>query len=143
MPDQVTNYKCPKCGGPLHFDSAEQKLKCDYCDSVFEVAEIEEMYADANLAAIEANDVYAAPEQRDGSYDVDARTDIYTIGRILEELSPHQSFFLSKPKVVTLHRSFSNSRAILGSSPFPMAVPFSGSMDRYCPKVSSISSRSR
>ena len=44
MPTQVTNYQCPACTGPMHFDSAEGKLKCDYCGSTFEVAEIEALY---------------------------------------------------------------------------------------------------
>ena len=26
MPTQVTNYQCPACTGPMHFDSAEGKL---------------------------------------------------------------------------------------------------------------------
>ena len=86
MPDQVTNYKCPKCGGPLHFDSAEQKLKCDYCDSVFEVAEIEEMYADANLAAIEANDVYAAPDYLEWTEDEAQHMRAYTCPSCSAEL---------------------------------------------------------
>lgn len=33
---EVLEYKCPACGGPLHFDSATQRLVCDYCDSSFE-----------------------------------------------------------------------------------------------------------
>lgn len=28
-------YKCPACGGALAFDSASQKLKCPFCDSVY------------------------------------------------------------------------------------------------------------
>lgn len=53
MPDQITNYKCPACGGPLHFDNASQDLACDYCGSHFPVAQIEAMYAqhDASAAA--------------------------------------------------------------------------------------------
>ncbi len=54
MPEQVTNYQCPACTGPLHFDSTLGKLKCDFCESVFETAEIEKMYADANRRAAEA-----------------------------------------------------------------------------------------
>ena len=54
MPDQVTNYKCPACGGPLHFDPESQKLKCDFCGSVFEPAEISEQYSEANAAAAAA-----------------------------------------------------------------------------------------
>ena len=55
MPEQVTNYQCPACTGPLHFDSTLGKLKCDFCESVFETAEIEKMYADANRRAAEAS----------------------------------------------------------------------------------------
>ena len=38
MPSQVTNYQCPACTGPLHYDGASGKLKCDYCGSLYEVA---------------------------------------------------------------------------------------------------------
>ena len=31
----LSEYKCPACGGPLHFDSETQKMKCDYCGSSF------------------------------------------------------------------------------------------------------------
>ena len=53
MPDQITNYKCPACGGPLHFSNETQDLACDYCGSHFSVQEIEAMYAqhDASAAA--------------------------------------------------------------------------------------------
>ena len=53
MADQVTNYQCPSCGGPLHWDATEQKLKCDFCGSTFSNAEIEEVYGAANAAAVE------------------------------------------------------------------------------------------
>ena len=29
MADKVTNYQCPACTGPLHFDSTTGKLKVD------------------------------------------------------------------------------------------------------------------
>ena len=44
MADQVTNYQCPSCSGPLHWDATLQKLKCDFCGSTFSNAEIEEYY---------------------------------------------------------------------------------------------------
>ncbi len=53
MADQVTNYQCPSCGGPLHWDAELQKLKCDFCGSTFSNAEIEELYSTANAAAAE------------------------------------------------------------------------------------------
>ena len=48
---QVTNYQCPTCTGPLHFDGETGKLLCDYCGSTFETAEIEALYADKDEAA--------------------------------------------------------------------------------------------
>lgn len=54
MPDQVTNYLCPSCGGPLRFDPDTQKLQCDFCGSSFTPQEISDYYAKANEAAAEA-----------------------------------------------------------------------------------------
>lgn len=33
----LLEYKCPKCGGAIEFDSSSQKMKCPYCDCEFEV----------------------------------------------------------------------------------------------------------
>ncbi|NLJ40609.1 MAG: hypothetical protein GX352_03215 [Clostridiales bacterium] len=54
MATQITNYQCPACTGPLHFSSASGKLECEYCDKVFEVAAIEELYAEKDRLAAEA-----------------------------------------------------------------------------------------
>ena len=54
MPDQVTNYKCPACTGPLHFVGASGKLECEYCGSTYDVKEIEDLYADKEAEAAEA-----------------------------------------------------------------------------------------
>lgn len=35
-------YKCPACGGALEFDSSLQKMKCPYCDSVYEMEELKQ-----------------------------------------------------------------------------------------------------
>ena len=51
MGDQITNYKCPACGGPLHFAAGSGMMECEYCESTFSVAEIESKYADANAGA--------------------------------------------------------------------------------------------
>lgn len=37
MKNTTLNYKCPKCGGKLEFDSKTQMMKCPYCDSLFPV----------------------------------------------------------------------------------------------------------
>lgn len=36
------DYKCPACGGTLEFDSATQKMKCPFCDSVFDVSALQQ-----------------------------------------------------------------------------------------------------
>ena len=38
----LLDYKCPACGGTLQFDTATQKMKCPYCDSVFEMSELQQ-----------------------------------------------------------------------------------------------------
>ncbi len=47
MAGDTVNYKCPSCGGPLHFDSGSGKLKCDYCLSTYKPDEIAAMYGDS------------------------------------------------------------------------------------------------
>ena len=34
---QLQEYKCPCCGGAIAFDSSVQKMKCQYCDTEFEM----------------------------------------------------------------------------------------------------------
>jgi len=53
MPTQVTNYQCPACTGPLHYSESLGKLKCDYCGTEYEVAEIEAMYAKKEEKSVE------------------------------------------------------------------------------------------
>ena len=54
MSSQVTNYQCPNCTGPLHYDGGSGQLECDHCSSRFDVAVIEQLYADKEQAAISA-----------------------------------------------------------------------------------------
>jgi DNA-directed RNA polymerase subunit RPC12/RpoP len=51
MADQLSNYQCPNCGGPLRFDPAVQKLKCDYCESTFTQEEVDQFYRAKEEAA--------------------------------------------------------------------------------------------
>lgn len=37
----MKKYNCKTCGAELYFDAATQKLKCEYCDSMFDPAEYE------------------------------------------------------------------------------------------------------
>lgn len=54
MGEQITNYKCPSCTGPLKFSSTTGKLECEYCGGSFLPKEIESMYAKKDEAAAEA-----------------------------------------------------------------------------------------
>lgn len=51
---QLKDYICPNCGGALNFDSKEQKMKCPYCDSLFEMAQFEQ---EENTASTEKSSV--------------------------------------------------------------------------------------
>ena len=66
MADQITNYQCPACTGPLHFVGASGRLECDYCGSSYSVDEIEALYQrkDAQAAAetAAADEAAAAPD---------------------------------------------------------------------------------
>ncbi len=59
MANEVTNYQCPSCTGPLHFGSESGVLECDYCGSRFSVEDIDRMYAEKNA------DAQAASEERE------------------------------------------------------------------------------
>lgn len=54
MSTQITNYQCPACTGPLHFDEQTGKLQCDYCESSFTVEEVEALFAEKNAEAEQA-----------------------------------------------------------------------------------------
>lgn len=34
---EIFEYKCPCCGGAIGFDSGIQKIKCEYCDTEFDI----------------------------------------------------------------------------------------------------------
>ena len=36
----LLEYECPRCGGAVAFDAQLQKIKCPYCDSVFELEQV-------------------------------------------------------------------------------------------------------
>ena len=43
---ESVNYQCPHCGGSLHYDGQKNRLVCEYCDTEFEVAQIEALFAE-------------------------------------------------------------------------------------------------
>jgi len=54
MASQVTQYQCPACTGPLQFHPETGKVGCEYCGSVYELAEIEAQYQEKETRAAEA-----------------------------------------------------------------------------------------
>ncbi len=63
MPSKITNYQCPACTGPLHFEGSTGKLRCDYCGSDFSVQEIEALYQEKLEQAENAAVQQAAREE--------------------------------------------------------------------------------
>ena len=55
MPSQITNYQCPSCNGPLHYDGNSGALVCDYCGRKYSANEIESYYSLKDQQAIEAH----------------------------------------------------------------------------------------
>ena len=42
----ILNYKCPSCGGPLHFGTTEQKLVCASCGNEYDPVALEQLQGD-------------------------------------------------------------------------------------------------
>lgn len=40
--DTLLSYKCPCCGGQVEFNSDVQKMKCPYCDTVFDIEALQQ-----------------------------------------------------------------------------------------------------
>lgn len=76
MAEQITNYQCPACTGPLQFSAATGKLECEYCGSSFEVAQIEALYAQKEEKAAQAmareQEKEAARRQEESQWDTSA-----------------------------------------------------------------------
>jgi uncharacterized Zn finger protein (UPF0148 family) len=66
----MTNYQCPACTGPLHFDGAAGRLRCDYCGSEFSVQEIEALYDEKLEQAAQAAAQQAKKEEQTAAQQV-------------------------------------------------------------------------
>lgn len=40
---ELLQYKCPRCGGAIEFDSSIQKMKCPYCDTEFDMETLKDL----------------------------------------------------------------------------------------------------
>ena len=68
MAEQISNYQCPSCTGPLRFDGKTGRLQCDYCGSGFSVQEIEALYKDKDEAAAAAQQAQADSVSAEGEW---------------------------------------------------------------------------
>ena len=75
----------------LHLDLKPSNIMLTRVNNDVRLIDLGCCYTDSRPNLMGLTSRYAAPEQLDGSFDVDARTDIYTLGRIVGQLSPHQS----------------------------------------------------
>ena len=50
----LIEYECPYCGGRVEFDSVTQKMKCPFCDSSFEIDELDYLEEEEDLKNAEA-----------------------------------------------------------------------------------------
>ena len=97
MAFESVNYQCPACGGPLHFASAEQKLVCDYCDSRFEVEEVEALYRERQDKADAKADADGIDEVLHGKDQGHSRHGLFTdhgdeqaVDDIIERIDDHR-----------------------------------------------------
>lgn len=80
MAQQVTNYQCPLCTGPLHFDAGTGKLECEYCGGSFSTEEIESYYREKDeKAALSAADAEQTQEEH-ASPEADPGWDLSDVG---------------------------------------------------------------
>lgn len=63
----VVTYKCPNCDGELVFDPGKQKFSCEYCDSLFDLEELEH----------QGNQKEAAPEPQPQKREADPDDEFY------------------------------------------------------------------
>lgn len=78
MAIQITNYQCPACTGPLHYDGQSGMLECEYCGSRLHVQEIEALYAEKEEAAVAAAQEQAQqPPEADDNWHEEAGLKAY------------------------------------------------------------------
>lgn len=68
----------------VHLDLKPSNIMLTHVSHDIRIIDLGFCYADAYQESMGMTDGFSAPEQRDGTGDVDARTDIYAIGRLLQ-----------------------------------------------------------
>lgn len=59
---KVLDVQCPSCGAPIHFNSALGKMKCDYCNNVFDPASFKSEYDDIQDVSYDNYVTYNCPD---------------------------------------------------------------------------------
>lgn len=86
MATQVTNYQCPACTAPLHFEATTGQLQCDFCGSAFAVEEVEAFYAEKDeKAAAEMEKADAQRAQEEAEAQAEAEAEAEAAGLSVEE----------------------------------------------------------
>lgn len=67
MANTSVGYTCPNCGGPLSFSPGAARVTCPYCDTEFETAKIEEIFAKQEKMAAEAQAAKEAKWHTEGA----------------------------------------------------------------------------
>ncbi len=70
----------------LHLDLKATNIMLTTVNNDVRLIDLGRSYMDARPDSVGMTTVFAAPEQKDGTGEVDARTDIYAIGRMLQEI---------------------------------------------------------
>lgn len=103
---ELMEYKCPCCGARLTFSSALQRMKCEYCDSEFDVETLK-AYDDALKRTQNREPQVEAPTGTEWSYDEQRGLRIYSCrscgGEVLgdETLAASACPFCGNPVIMT------------------------------------------
>ena len=54
MAESTVSYKCPNCGAPLSYLAGKKTVTCQFCDTEFEAAKIDEIFQSKNERATHA-----------------------------------------------------------------------------------------
>ena len=65
MDIKTVSYQCPNCNAPLEYDSIGGRLRCLYCDSVFEESQIKELFKDNEQMKLDENEPTLTAAQRE------------------------------------------------------------------------------
>jgi hypothetical protein len=74
---KTVTYQCPNCNAALEFDNEIGKLRCFYCDSVFDEAQIKSLFAENEQMKLNENEPEITSEQKENE-DFSGCSGLYT-----------------------------------------------------------------